>query len=34
VDQKTEMKISWGTDEDNLIDANAEDIPASTLDKD
>jgi hypothetical protein len=33
VDQKTEMKISWGTDEDNLIDANAEDIPASTLDK-
>jgi hypothetical protein len=34
VDQKTEMKISWGTDEDNLIDANAEDIPTSTPNKD
>jgi S-ribosylhomocysteine lyase LuxS involved in autoinducer biosynthesis len=33
VDQKTEMKISWGTDEDNLIDANAEDIPTSTPNK-
>ena len=32
VDQKTEMKISWGTDED-LIDVNAEDIPTSTPDK-
>jgi hypothetical protein len=31
VDQKTAMTISWGTDEDNLIDANAEDIPTSTL---
>ena len=29
VDQKTEMKISWGTDED-LIDVDAEDIPTST----
>ena len=34
VDQKTEMKISWGTDEDNLIDANAEDVPMSAPDKD
>jgi len=33
VDQKTEMKISWGTDEDDLIDVNAEDIPTSTPDK-
>ena len=32
VDQKTEMKISWGTDED-LIDVNAEDVPTSTPDK-
>jgi len=32
VDQKTEMKISWGNDED-LIDVNAEDIPTSTSDK-
>jgi len=34
VDQKTEMKISWGTDEDDLIDVNAEDIPTSTPNKD
>jgi hypothetical protein len=34
VDQKTAMTISWGTDEDNLIDANAEDVPTSTPDKD
>jgi hypothetical protein len=34
VDQKTEMKISWGNDEDNLIDVNAEDIPTSTPNKD
>ena len=33
VDQKTEMKISWGTDEDDLIDVNAEDIPTSTPNK-
>ena len=33
VDQKTEMKISWGNDEDDLIDVNAEDIPTSTPDK-
>ena len=33
VDQKTEMKISWGTDED-LIDVEAEDIPTSTPNKD
>jgi hypothetical protein len=33
VDQKTAMTISWGTDEDNLIDANAEDVPTSTPDK-
>jgi hypothetical protein len=34
VDQKTAMTISWGTDEDNLIDANAEDVPMSAPDKD
>jgi hypothetical protein len=34
VDQKTEMKISWGNDEDDLIDVNAEDIPTSTPNKD
>jgi hypothetical protein len=33
VDQKTEMKISWGNDEDDLIDVEAEDIPTSTSDK-
>jgi hypothetical protein len=33
VDQKTEMKISWGNDED-LIDVEAEDIPTSTPNKD
>jgi hypothetical protein len=33
VDQKTEMKISWGNDED-LIDVNAEDISTSTPNKD
>ena len=33
VDQKTEMKISWGNDEDDLIDVNAEDISTSTSDK-
>ena len=33
VDQKTEMKISWGNDEDDLIDVNAEDIPTSTPNK-
>ena len=33
VDQKTEMKISWGNDEDDLIDVNAEDISAPTPDK-
>ena len=32
VDQKTEMKISWGTDED-LIDVEAEDVSTSTPDK-
>ncbi len=34
VDQKTEMKISWGNDEDNLIDVNADDIPTPTPNKD
>ena len=34
VDQKTEMTISWGNDEDDLIDVNAEDVPTSTPDKD
>ena len=34
VDQKTEMKISWGNDEDDLIDVTAEDIPTATPDKD
>jgi hypothetical protein len=34
VDQKTAMTISWGTDEDNLIHANAEDVPMSAPDKD
>ena len=33
VDQKTEMKISCGNDED-LIDVNAEDISTSTPNKD
>ena len=33
VDQKTEMKISWGNDEDDLIDVNAEDVSAPTPDK-
>ena len=33
VDQKTEMKISLGNDED-LIDVNAEDISTSTPNKD
>jgi hypothetical protein len=28
------MKLSWGNDEDDLIDVNAEDIPTSTPDKD
>ena len=32
VDQKTEMTISWGNDED-LIDVNAEDSPTSTPNK-
>jgi len=32
VDQKTEMTISWESDSD-IIDVNAEDVPASTSDK-
>ena len=33
VDQKTEMTISWESDSD-IIDVNAEDVPASTPNKD
>ena len=33
VDQKTEMKISWGNDEDDLIDVNATDVDTFTPNK-